>query len=797
MAFDKERLFTNWIWTPDWSMEDDHEARIVYFRKEIHVDAHKKPERKEIRITADSRYKLYVNGSFLREGPQKALDTREWFVDTADIAPYLVSGVNTVAVEVLRFPALVLEGGQFNANASLYRTEHPHLYVEDAATDAMGLAGRSGWKCYVNRSIRIFGKGDGASIQAQEDASGREELAGWKKAGFDDAVWPTAKPKTLFDLLFAEAPGTLVPSTIPPQRHEDKQFHSVKEIRESGGFEADELKSCYEGMLKEKNVVEIPPNTVQIVELSADTEQCGYLVYAFADGAGAKVTTLCSECYVYIQPEQKNGLGEPYLPTLKKGKRDDSKNGTLLGQESYYTVAGYGTEDAPEAYEPYWFRTFRYIQLKIETKERGLRLLKFGYRATGYPLDVQTRFQIPNGEYRAIWDISVRTLKRCMHETYMDCPFYEQYQYVMDTRSEILYTYSVSADDRLARQAMDAFRRSMRPDGMISACAPSVNGGVIPGFSIYYILMVHDHMMYFGDKQLVRRHMPAMEQILSFFENHLEESGVVGKVGGMLLQNRYWSFLDWSPQWDGYGGLSPAALQGTKAMTMESLLYLYGLLKAAELAAYIGRKELNEEYLHKAERLKNAIRANCMGQYKDKEGNPCRMLQDGPGVEIYSVHCQVFAVLTGIMDPVWGKKALELCVGNPEFAQPSVAFMFYVFRAMEQCGIYEQTDKLWDLWREMLRDHLTTCVENNTDKRSDCHAWGSLMCYEIPSAILGVQPAAPGYEKVRIAPRMGTMAEAKGEVITSRGPVRVEWKKELDGSCNVKYTVPEGMERIM
>jgi len=27
-----------------------------------------------------------------------------------------------------------------------------------------------------------------------------------------------------------------------------------------------------------------------------------------------------------------------------------------------HTAAGYGTEDKPETYEPYWFRTFRYIQ---------------------------------------------------------------------------------------------------------------------------------------------------------------------------------------------------------------------------------------------------------------------------------------------------------------------------------------------------------------------------------------------------------------------------------------------------
>lgn len=804
MGFDQEKLFTNWIWSPDWSMEDDNEARLVYFRKEIEVDACERLACNEIRITADSRYKLYVNGTFVKEGPQKALDTREWFLDTVDIASYLISGINTVAVEVLRFPALVLSGGQFNANSSLYRTEQPHLYVEDLKTEyheniqgkTIRLSGKSGWKCFINRKIRVFGKGDGASIQTQEDAFGMTELAGWKKSGFDDSSWLTAKPKMLFDLIFADAPGTLVPSTIPPQRHKEKTFDCVKEVRESGEAQPDYVAASYDRMLKGKDVVEISPNTVQIVELSAGAEQCGYLLYAFAGGAGAKIMTLCSECYVYLEPEQINVLGEKYIPTPKKGKRDDSKNGQLVGQESYYSVAGYGTVDAPEEYEPYWFRTFRYIQLKIETKEQGLRLIKFGYRATGYPLDIKTRFQIPDSEYRDIWDISVRTLKRCMHETYMDCPFYEQYQYVMDTRSEILYTYSISADDRLARQAMDAFRRSMRPDGMISACAPSVNGGAIPGFSIYYILMVYDHMMYFGDKKLIKHHMPAIEQILSFFENHLEESGIVGKVGGILLAERYWSFIDWSPQWDGYSGLSPAALQGTKAMTMESLLYLYGLLKAAELAEYIGRKELAKEYEYRAEQLKNAICSVCMGLYTDAEGKTYHLLQDGPGVDIYSVHCQVFAVLTGIMDSVWGKGILEMVVGNLEFAQPSVAFMFYLFRAMEACDMYLQTDKLWDLWRDMLLNHMTTCVENDTDRRSDCHAWGSLMCYEIPAAILGVQPAAPGYKKAKIAPQMGKLEEAKGDVITPMGFVHVEWKKESDGSCDIKYEMPDGMERI-
>ena len=61
-----------------------------------------------------------------------------------------------------------------------------------------------------------------------------------------------------------------------------------------------------------------------------------------------------------------------------------------------------------------------------------------------------------------------------------------------DTRSQILYTYAVSADDRLARKAIDDFRRSQREDGLLNASYPNRNENVIPGFSIYYILMIHD-----------------------------------------------------------------------------------------------------------------------------------------------------------------------------------------------------------------------------------------------------------------------------------------------------------------
>ena len=132
---------------------------------------------------------------------------------------------------------------------------------------------------------------------------------------------------------------------------------------------------------------------------------------------------------------------------------------------------------------------------------------------------------------------------------------------------------AISADDRLARQAMEAFRRSQRPDGLINADTPTVKSNVIPAFSIYYLLMVHDHMMYLGDKALVKRHLPAIDGILGFFDRNLSEQGLVGKSGSPIMRHRYWSFIDWAGVWD--SGVPAATGKGSGSVTMESLLYLY------------------------------------------------------------------------------------------------------------------------------------------------------------------------------------------------------------------------------
>jgi hypothetical protein len=118
---------------------------------------------------------------------------------------------------------------------------------------------------------------------------------------------------------------------------------------------------------------------------------------------------------------------------------------------------------------------------------------------------------------------------------------------------------------------------------MINCDAPTVKCNVIPGFSIYYLLMVYDHMMYFGDADLVKSVLPAVRRILDFFGDRVIREGscqgLVGKTGGVNEKGALWSFIDWAQEWMETTGMPRAGLHGP--ITMESLLYILGLQKAA------------------------------------------------------------------------------------------------------------------------------------------------------------------------------------------------------------------------
>lgn len=761
---------SNWIWNPDWSAEDQVLPRVMLFRKKVVLDS--APCCAQIRISADTKYKLYVNGRLVEVGPSRG-DRQVWFYDTVDLLPYLSEGANLIGVYVLRYPEDPAAG-----NHGMFRTPVPGLYVTGQIKDLSGreyeLSADPSWRCMLEKNVSFYREEERfAPLVIHEHAAGDPVSFGWKTPQYDDSLWQRAKPYIRKQVPEAVSPGNLKPRTIPHLYRKKGRFQKVMALRQSTLSQEE-----WTAFLGGGHALTLPSHTETIVELDAEEEMTGYISAAFSGGRGAHISLLYSEAYV-----QEGTVGPEHIPI--KADRTDKENGHLQGYEDTYQAAGLGTAEAPEVYEPFWFRSFRFVRLRVVTGGEALTFHSLDYEETGYPLEIATSVRTSDTSLELVWEISARTLQRCMHETYEDCPFYEQLQYIMDSRTQILYTYAVSADDRLARKCMDDLRRCQRYDGLLNCSYPNCNTNVIPGFSIYYILMVYDHMMYFGDRSLVAEHMPVIDQVLHYFERHLTREGYVEKVGGINMEARFWSFIDWTAEWNDTSGMPTAGLKGP--LTMETLLYIYGLQHAGYLAEFLGRTEEAKMYAARAERAQAAVRAYCTG--------PDGMIQDGPGVDEYSQHCQVFALLTDTVDPEAGKANLLRTMREPGYPQCTVAMGFYLFRALEKTGLYAYTDQYWEVWRNMVRLHCTTCVESEAYPRSECHGWGALILYELPSITLGVRPAAPGYQKARIAPVPGYLTRAAGVVKTPVGDIRVSWKTE-GGVFKLDYEAPQNVEIV-
>lgn len=581
------------MWTKNWSAEDKDEAVIMLFRRKFTVQGTIKQAK--LYVSADTRYKLFLNGQMVEMGPSRG-DRQIWFYDEVDLKPCLSQGEQVLAVQVLRYPTEFRKG-----NHGMFRTEFPGLYLKGVLLDEQGnrtdVGASDSWRCCRDKGYHIISEDEiFAPLQIFEQYSANRKLHGWMLPGYDDSTWDNAFCYPFMSE--AVSPGNLQPRTIPFLYRRYRHFPGVTALRSSLFSVAE-----WEELLRGEKALTIPAHTREVVEITAGEEMTGYMHLTLSGSAGAEVKLLYAESYV--QEGDHNGLP-------LKGHRADWKNGHLHGFEDVFRPSGAGTYDVPEEYEPFWFRTFRFIRLEVTTKDTPLTLHRIFYTETGYPLKVYTQVDTSEPKMREVWDISERTLRRCMHETYEDCPFYEQLQYSMDSRSEILYTYAVSADDRLARKCMDDFRRSQRYDGQLNCSYPNYGPNVIPGFSIYYILMLHDHMMYFGDKTMLREHLPTVDGILNYFHRNLTPDGYVGKLGGLNGHGPSWSFIDWTPQWDQTTGVPTAALKGP--ITMESLLYIYGLQHAAKIADYLGCRELAQLYLDRSKKTQKAVRDHCTGE---------------------------------------------------------------------------------------------------------------------------------------------------------------------------------------
>ncbi|MFV0400753.1 MAG: alpha-L-rhamnosidase C-terminal domain-containing protein [Oscillospiraceae bacterium] len=732
------------IWNSNWiflSKELRYEKQAILLRRSFRLDA--VPAAAAVGVSADSRYILYVNGMAVSRGPLKGDLTRRYF-DRVDIAPYLKSGENVLAARVLHFypdpaGASVFECGP----VSVVSTNRGGFLLQPVECKTIPCTDET-WKVIPDPSYAFVHSVEARYAGDMERVDGGLYPQGWNLPGFDDAAWPSAEivtPAREADFYGSLSQWPLIENSLPPQLEE--AFDTKAVLRQSGPADFTPL--------LEGNAVTIPAYSVCTAEFDLGELSTCFVKSILSGGEGAELEYLYSECY----SKEQLGTGR-----FVKDRRDGWEDGVLFGEADHYRK-GRGRQ----SYEPFFFRTLRYLKLTVKTGEEPLRFEALGFRMTSYPLELQTDFHSPDATLQSLWEISLRTLRRCMHETFEDCPFYEQMQYLMDTTVQHAFSLRLSEDDRLLRKSMLDFHSAQLPNGLLPCTAPSQFTQMIPGFALFFIDMADRHYLYKGDLDIPRAYLPTMLEILDFFRNKLDS------VTGLIKKAGFWEFVDWVDDWD--EGRGKPNRPGEPYNYIYSLYYAYGLLRTAYLAGELGLADLREQLLEEHDRLAEAVNRTVW----DEETS---LYRDAPGNTTRSQQAQLWAVLSECVQGEEAHRLMKRSMEDTSLLQCSYVMSFYLFRALEKAEAYRHSTDWWRKWTSLLPLGVTTWPEDDVSNRSECHAWSSLPLYEFPAMSLGIRPEGPGYRTVLVAPAEFALGDMEATLHTARGPVKASRKRRGD-----------------
>jgi hypothetical protein len=374
-----------------------------------------------------------------------------------------------------------------------------------------------------------------------------------------------------------------------------------------------------------------------------------------------------------------------------------------------------------------------------------------------------------------IWKTGAYTVHLNMQDYLWDGVKRDRLVWLGDMHPEVSVINAVFGANPVVPASLDLIRDATPPTEWM-------NG--ISSYSMWWIIIHEDWYLHHGNLEYLRAQQAYLTALLKHLTTFVGEDGRE-KLNGMR-------FLDW-PTFE-----NPAAvhegLQAMMVLAMDSGARLMNVLGDSATAALCRTT---------SERL--------------KQHQPPPSGRKSPAALL---------ALAGLRDPA--RVAGEtLKSGGPK--DLSTFYGFYVLNALAKSG---DTDTALDFisryWGGMLDFGATTFWEDfdlewtknaaridelvpagKDDLHGDfgahcyigfrhslCHGWAGGPTAWLSRHVLGIEPAAPGFAKVRITPRLGHLKWAEGTYPTPKGIIRVRHEKEADGSVKSTIDLPPGIEQI-
>jgi alpha-L-rhamnosidase len=766
-----------WIWLP---AERTLANSFVLFRRELELA--QAPTSARGFVSADSRYRLFVNGRRVQWGPAPC-DPRAYEADPIDLTRWLVPGPNVVGVEVLFYGHG--EGTwPFGKPGFLFA-----LRVEEPGGGLRELHSDETWRVFLDRAHRP-GQFKRWYLRAlQEDFDARLHPSGWSAPGFaPDDAWiapqlldaaadrPAAAGKhadylgesslepDATSLRAREVP--LLRETLRPierlarsgrvrWRRDPRDWF---EFRVPGSFELlDESAATPAG----EAAWRVEPRAREGVFLTFELpeQMVGFPYLTVEAPAGAVVELLTQESH---DPE-----GPAWLDTQR------------FGWTRFVCRAG------ENRFECFDYESLRFLQVHVHDADAPFVVRDVGLRRRSYPWPSPPSFRVAEPPLQRLVEASFNTLVNSAQETIVDGMGRERQQYSGDVSHQLHATRLVCGDRQLSRRFLRGFAMGQTLEGFFLDCWPAF-----------------DRLNRLAQRQLgATRWGPLLDHGVSFVSDawqHQQETGDTDLP--LLLYPGFVRFAGYLLERRGKDGLLPVEGWGVPAVWLDDgfqkqrhkqcafNLFTAGVLKSAlaPLAALAGDAAAEKRFAAAADALTAAAVARFWSRersvfvsnlpWEDEEGGARRDDRSLASALLF--------------DQCPGGRALE---SVQALAQPDDKLMLsypanshWRMRALARHGridaVLRELRERWAPLPSVLKNNTISerwdARPDSTDQWSHCAVAPLTLLYR---EVAGIRPAAPGFAKAEIRPQLGDLKELELVCHTPRGPITFRAQAQEEG----------------
>ena len=724
-------------------------ARVpqTFLRFRCEFDAVPGADAFDIDVSADERFALFLDGAEIGRGPHRGLPNR-WHGHAYHVAE-LAPGRH-------RLEAVCWQIGE-HAPLAQRSVRGGFVLKASGAYDEALTTGKAAWRVAPLHGTRMTDKGTSGAFGVGSECEVRgtsvfdEEPAA---NAWEDAAVVRGPVHTWAGLILQG--WLLFPTPLPEMMRERKT--PGRFVGETGA----EPPSA------------VPPHTRAEFLWDLGGYYCAYPELRVSGGRGARIRWDWSECLVGADGHKRDraawkGLamrkcfGDTFLPDGRSGAR--------------FTTP--------------WWRCGRWCRITVETADAPLTVDSVALVETRLPASLEATFEGDDPFLAALQPPCERVLQMCMHETFFDCPYYEQQMYPGDSRVQYLVaTLFGDTGRRAVRNAIALYDADRRENGMMPMNCPTRGTQESLPFTCCQAMMLGDLAWNHDDPATVRARLPGLVQTLMGMEEFSRDDGLLGRTPG-------WNFVDWVREWP--NGVPPDG-DSDRPNAEINLEYLHAVLSGVRAAEALGETHLAAHWRGRADRLRGAIRAAFWCPDK-------ALFSSDTGHTAFSQHAQTLALLGGVLPASDAGRCFAALMdasawgdvgdgqGRVPLSRGSIYFRHYLFSTY---FAFRRPDLFFsglDFWHECLEDwHCATIPEiPSPDSRSDCHGWGSHPLWHLHTGVAGVRSAAPFYGRVLVDPQPGRLRSIRSRTPTPRGEVVLDLAFDGAGGVEGAVTVPEGL----